>query len=209
MRFQCVIFDLGGVVFPSPFEAFDAYDRENGLAPGTVRALIKTSSETGAWAELERGELTMNDFYARVQAEAAAAGFALDGARLMGMIARGFGPRPEMARAIARIREAGLRTAALTNNWPNADPSAPSANGNTLGFDVIIESAVVGLRKPDPRIYELVLTELEVAPTAAVFLDDLGINLKPARAMGITTIKVADPMTALAELAEVLGFEVH
>ena len=208
-RHHAVIFDLGGVVFPSPFEAFDAYDRDAGLAPGTVRALIKTSSETGAWAELERGELTMHEFYIRVQAEAEAAGFALDGARLMGMIARGFGARPEMARAITRIREAGLRTAALTNNWPNPDPSAPSANGNALGFDVIIESAVVGLRKPDPRIYELVLTELEVDPTAAVFLDDLGINLKPARALGITTIKVADPATALAELAEVLGFEVH
>ena len=209
MTYQAVIFDLGGVVFPSPFEAFDAYDAENGLAPGTVRALIKTSSESGAWTELERGELTMPDFYERLGAEAAAAGFALDGARLMGMIARGFGPRPEMARAITRIREAGLRTAALTNNWPSADPNAPSANGNTLGFDVIIESAVVGLRKPDPRIYELALTELEVTPHATVFLDDLGINLKPARAIGMTTIKVTHPVEALAELASVLGFEVH
>jgi putative hydrolase of the HAD superfamily len=208
-KYDAVIFDLGGVVFPSPFEAFDAYDGDNDLTPGTVRALIKTSSETGAWAELERGELAMSDFYARLQAEAAAAGFALDGARLMGMIGKGFGPRPEMARAIERIRAEGLRIAALTNNWPNADPKAPSANGNALGFDVIIESAVVGLRKPDPRIYEMVLRELDVDATHAVFLDDLGINLKPARAMGITTIKVSDAATALAELATVLGFEVH
>jgi putative hydrolase of the HAD superfamily len=208
-RYAAVIFDLGGVVFPSPFEAFDAYDGEHDLAPGTVRALIKASSETGAWSELERGELTMTEFYARLQAEAAAAGFALDGARLMGMIGRGFGPQPEMARAITRIREEGLRTAALTNNWPNADPSAPSANGNTLGFDVIIESAVVGLRKPDPRIYEMALAELDVDANATVFLDDLGINLKPARAMGMTTIKVTDPATALNELAAVLGFEVR
>ena len=206
---EAVIFDLGGVVFPSPFEAFDAYDAETGLEPGTVRALIKTSSESGAWAALERGELTMPDFYAAVGAEADAAGFALDGARLMSMIASGFGPRPAMARAITRIREEGLGTAALTNNWPRTDENAPSTNGNALGFDVIVESALVGLRKPDPRIYELVLEQLEVEASATVFLDDLGINLKPARAMGMTTIKVTDPDDALAELAAVLGFEVR
>jgi putative hydrolase of the HAD superfamily len=207
--FKAVIFDLGGVVFPSPFEAFDAYDVETGLEPGTVRRLIRTSSESGAWAALERGELTMPAFYASVGAEAAAAGFALDGARLMSMIASGFGPRPAMARAVTRIREAGLGTAALTNNWPRTDENAPSTNGVALGFDVIVESAVVGLRKPDPRIYELVLAQLDVEASAAVFLDDLGINLKPARAMGMTTIKVTDPDTALAELAAVLGFEVR
>jgi putative hydrolase of the HAD superfamily len=208
VSYQAVIFDLGGVVFPSPFEAFDAYDLDSGLEPGTVRALIKTSSETGAWAALERGELTMPDFYASVGVEAEAAGFALDGARLMSMIASGFGPRPAMARAITRIREHGLGTAALTNNWPRTDENAPSTNGNALGFDVIVESALVGLRKPDPRIYELVLSELAVEAGATVFLDDLGINLKPARAMGMTTIKVTDPDEALAELAEILGIEV-
>ena len=207
MTYRAVIFDLGGVVFPSPFEAFDAYDRGAALEPGTVRSLIKTSSETGAWAALERGELTMSDFYTRLESEAVAAGFEIDGAKLMGMIATGFGPRPAMARAITRIRESGLRTAALTNNWPRAD-GAPSTNGETLDFDVIIESAVVGLRKPDPQIYELVLTRLEVEARATVFLDDLGINLKPARAMGMTTIKVVDPHVALSELAATLGFEV-
>ena len=209
--YRAVIFDLGGVVFPSPFEAFDAYDRDVGLAPGTVRALIKTSSETGAWAQLERGELTMTAFYGALASEAEAAGFALDGAKLMGMIGAGFGPRPAMARAITRIKESGLRTAALTNNWPRPDngDGVHAPNGNTLGFDVVIESAVVGLRKPDPRIYEMVLARLEVEATATVFLDDLGINLKPAKAMGMTTIKVTDPDHALAELASTLGFEVH
>jgi putative hydrolase of the HAD superfamily len=208
-NYHAVIFDLGGVVFPSPFEAFDAYDVDAGLASGTVRALIRTSSETGAWAALERGELTLTDFYTELEQEATAAGFTISGARLMSMIAGGFGARPAMARAIDRIREAGLRTAALTNNWPRPDDGAPSTGANTLGFDVIVESAVVGLRKPDPRIYELVLTRLEVDASNAVFLDDLGINLKPARAMGMTTIKVSDPDQALAELASTLGFEVH
>jgi len=207
--YRAVIFDLGGVVYPSPFEAFDAYDVDAGLAPGTVRGLIKTSSETGAWAALERGELAMDEFFALLAAEAAAAGFELDGARLMQMIGRGFGPRPGMARAIQRINAAGLRTAALTNNWPRPSDGVAAVNGNGLGFDVVIESAVVGLRKPDPRIYELVLRELDVEASGSVFLDDLGINLKPARAMGMTTIKVTDPDTALTELAATLGLEVH
>jgi putative hydrolase of the HAD superfamily len=209
MKFLAVIFDLGGVVFPSPFEAFDAYDRAAGLACGTVRSLIKTSSETGAWAALERGELTMNDFHAELASEAAAAGFTLDVARLMDMVATGFGPRPKMANAINRIRGAGLRTAALTNNWLRSDDGGPRPDDNPLGFDVVVESAIVGLRKPDPRIYELALERLEVAPSAAVFLDDLGINLKPARAMGMTTIKVTDPDRALDDLGATLGFEVH
>ena len=196
--YEAVIFDLGGVVYPSPFEAFDAYDGEAGLEPGTVRGLIRTSSETGAWASLERGELAMDDFFTLLAAEAAAAGFELDGARLMQMIGRGFGARPAMARAIVRIKEAGLRTAALTNNWPRPTDGAPAVDGDGLGFDVVIESAVVGLRKPDPRIYELVLSELDVEASTSVFLDDLGINLKPARALGMATIKVVDPDAALA-----------
>jgi putative hydrolase of the HAD superfamily len=207
--YEAVIFDLGGVVYPSPFEAFDAYDVDAGLASGTVRALIKTSSESGAWASLERGELAMDEFFGLLAAEAGAAGFELDGARLMQMIGRGFGPRPEMARAIQRIKSAGLRTAALTNNWPRPTDGVAAVNGDGLGFDVVIESAVVGLRKPDPRIYELVLRELDVAAAASIFLDDLGINLKPARALGMTTIKVTDPDAALAELGNTLGFGVH
>ena len=209
MSIDAVIFDLGGVVFPSPFEAFDAYDREAGLEPGTVRGLIRTSSETGAWAALERGELTLPDFYVALEREAAAANFQLDAAKLMAQVARGFGPRPEMATAIQRIRAANLSTAALTNNWARPDGASFPSSGDELGFDIVIESAVVGLRKPDPRIYELVLAHLEVEAAATVFLDDLGINLKPARAMGMTTIKVTDVDRALAELADTLGLEVH
>jgi putative hydrolase of the HAD superfamily len=207
--YHAVIFDLGGVVFPSPFAAFDDYDRDAGLEAGTVRALVRASSETGAWAALERGELTLPEFCDRLEAEAEAAGFELDAARLMRAVAAGFGPRPAMARAIERIRDAGLRTAALTNNWPRPDDEPAAGHGSALGFDVVVESAAVGLRKPDPRIYELVLERLGVPARHTVFLDDLGINLKPARALGMTTIKVTEPATALAELSSTLGFEVH
>jgi putative hydrolase of the HAD superfamily len=205
MAVRAVIFDLGGVVFPSPFEAFDAYEHDRGLPAGSVRGLIRVSSETGAWAALERGELTMTEFHDALDAEAELAGFALEAEQLMQRVGAGFGPRPAMVHAIHRIRDAGIATAALTNNWIAPDGRGVAANGHEeLAFDVVVESAVEGLRKPDPRIYELVLARLGVAAEHCVFLDDLGINLKPARAMGMTTIKVTDPHDALRELATVL-----
>ena len=155
--FRAVIFDLGGVVFPSPFEAFDGYDTRAGLEPGSVRALIRTSSETGAWAALERGELTIDEFATALEAEAESAGFVLDARVLMQTVGGGFGARPAMLHAIDRIRAHGLRTAALTNNWVATDGRASSNGFGELAFDVVVESAVEGVRKPDPRIYELVL----------------------------------------------------
>jgi len=207
MAYRAVIFDLGGVVFPSPFEAFDAYDHGNDLKKGTMRALIRRSSETGAWAALERGELTMDEFVVALETEATASGFTLDARRLMGLIGSALGPRPQMAHAIERIRARGLKTGALTNNW--ADENRRSTPNNLHGaglFDVIVESAIEGLRKPDPRIYTLALARLDVLASEAVFLDDLGMNLKPARDMGMATIKVVDPDVALAELEAILGF---
>ena len=207
MAYRAVIFDLGGVVFPSPFEAFDSYDHGNDLKKGTMRALIRRSSESGAWAALERGELSMDEFADALEAEAFAAGFELDARRLMGLIGTSLGPRPEMARAIGRIRSSGLRTAALTNNWTDEKRRAtPNGLHETGLFDVIVESAVEGLRKPDPRIYALALARLDVLASEAVFLDDLGMNLKPARQMGMATVKVVDPTEALAELETILGF---
>jgi epoxide hydrolase-like predicted phosphatase len=128
----------------------------------------------------------------------------------MAMVGSSLGPRPEMVLAIARIRAAGLRTAALTNNWTDADRrSTPHSLHDMLEFDVIVESAREGLRKPDPHIYALTIARLDVLASESVFLDDLGINLKPARAMGMTTIKVHDPDQALTDLEHILGFEVH
>jgi epoxide hydrolase-like predicted phosphatase len=210
VSYQAVIFDLGGVVFPSPFEAFDAYDHGNGLAKGTLRALIRRSSEEGAWAALERGELTMEEFVIALETEADAEGFALDARKLMALIGSSLGPRPEMVRAIQSIREQGLRTAALTNNWAGDDNrTTPSGLHDLLPFDVIVESAKERLRKPDARIYALTIARLNVLASEAIFLDDLGMNLKPAREMGMATIKVADPDVALAELERLLGFPVR
>ncbi|MGZ4688190.1 MAG: HAD-IA family hydrolase [Acidimicrobiia bacterium] len=209
MSYRAVIFDLGGVVFPSPFDVFAAYERDHGLPDRFIRGVVAASADHGAWARLERSELTFDEFAVAFSAECAAAGGTVDAADLMREIGRGFEPRPAMVRAITTIRTRGLKVAALTNNWAPStteDDHAPHSLGHLGHFDVVVESAVEGLRKPDPRIYELVCQRLDIVPPDAVFLDDLGVNLKPARALGMTTIKVTEPGEALAELERVLGF---
>ncbi|MEX0664925.1 MAG: HAD-IA family hydrolase [Acidimicrobiia bacterium] len=209
MRFRAVIFDLGGVVFPSPIDGFREYERRVGLPHRFISDVIIGSDEDGAWARLERGEVALEEFAIAFEAECAVAGEAVRAADMFAALQGGEGGgHPAMLTAIARIREEGLKTAALTNNWVADDGAGMQDRVPGLSdvFDVMIESSVVGLRKPDPRIYELACSELAVSPTEAVFLDDLGVNLKPARAMGMTTIKVAGVDAALAELEAALGF---
>lgn len=203
MKPRAVVFDLGGVVVDSPLQAINRYERDHGLAHNAINRAIVDAGERGAWSRLERGELGMDDFFAPFEVDCRAAGLGVDGRRVMEYIASGTGPRPQMLLAIRRLRERELRVAALTNNWPSENQSD---NPLREYFHVFVESSVVGLRKPDPRIYELCCRELEVAPDAAVFLDDIGRNLKAARALGMTTIKVEDPDRALRELEAVVGF---
>ncbi|MEX1281007.1 MAG: HAD family phosphatase [Acidimicrobiia bacterium] len=200
--FRAVCFDLGGVVFDSPFEALAELEVERGLEPGSINRVIVAG---GAWAANERGEIAFDEFLRRFEDELGAAGLAVGAAELMARIRTKLRPRPAMLRAIERIREAGLLTAAITNNWREADGS--TTGGNLVArFDVFVESATSGLHKPDPAIYRLALDLLGVEATEAVFLDDVGRNLKSARALGMTTIKVDDPDEALAELQALLGF---
>jgi len=207
-KYRAVIFDLGGVVFPSPLDVFRAYERDHGLPDRFISEVVLADPVDGAWSRLERGELTLATFPAEFEAECRAAGGQVDAGSLMLGIGRGFAPRPEMLGAIRTIRDHGLSTGALTNNWVADETRSNGAASPALDglFDVVVESAVVGLRKPDPRIYEMVCTELDVSPPEAVFLDDLGTNLKPARVMGMTTIKVGDPRSALSELETLLQF---
>ena len=202
---EAVVFDIGGVVQESPLDAIARYERDHGLPPNTINRAVVAAGEASAWARLERGELTVESFLAPFEADCRVHGVEVNGARLMAAIADAGRSRPRMLAAIRRIRERGLRVAALTNNWV-AEGRRP-ADGLRAHFDVFVESAVVGLRKPDPRIYELVCRELGVAPSRVAFLDDIGRNLKPARELGMTTIKVEDPDQALRELSALLGFE--
>jgi putative hydrolase of the HAD superfamily len=206
MTYRAVIFDLGGVVFPSPIDVFRSYEDQHGLPHRFLSEVVLADAERGAWARLERGELTVAEFCTEFEAECAAAGERVDATALMDAVAGGFDPRPEMVDALRALRSHGLRTGALTNNWVADEPSDRGLTALTDLFDTVVESAVEGLRKPDPRIYELVCARLEVRPPESVFLDDLGVNLKAARALGMTTIKVVDPGEALAELAAVVGF---
>jgi putative hydrolase of the HAD superfamily len=180
--------------------AIAAYERELGIPAGFVNRVVVETGPTGAWSRLERGELSRRAFEDAFEGECRSAGHALSAAVMMERIAS-CGPRPGMLEAIVRIRGSGRRVAALTNNWAHEGGGGSETDVLRERFDVFVESSKVGLRKPDPRIYALVCEALGVLPREAVFLDDIGRNLKTARELGMTTIKVETPERALAELA--------
>jgi putative hydrolase of the HAD superfamily len=203
MAYRAVLFDLGGVVVGSPLRAIAAYEEELGIPAGSVNRIVVGTGPGGAWSRLERGELTLEPFYAAFDRECAAAGCALSARTLMERVAGATAPRPAMLEAIRRIRERGLIAGAITNNWIAEEGSAGSLRPL---FDLVVESAVEGMRKPDPRIFNIACERLGITPHDAVFLDDIGSNLKTARTLGMTTIKVVEPEIALAELEGLLGF---
>jgi putative hydrolase of the HAD superfamily len=204
MSIAAVIFDLGGVVLDSPLAVFAAYERELKLPLHTLNKGIVAAGAAGAWARLERGELDMRAFHTAFDAENAAQGVVISTATLMAKVALSTAVRPAVVSALRTLRAHGLKVAALTNNWASDDQSTKMAQLRAE-FDVFIESIRVGLRKPDQRIYELTCRELGVTPDRVAYLDDIGLNLKPARALGMTTIKVNDIAVALAELSRVVG----
>jgi putative hydrolase of the HAD superfamily len=206
MAFRAVLFDLGGVVVGSPLHAIAGYERELGLPAGCVNRVVAATAPHGAWSRLERGELTLDAFYPAFEADCGAAGHVLSARVLMERVAAATLPRPAMLEAIRRIRAHGLLVAAVTNNWVTEDEGTRILAPH---FDCFVESAVLGLRKPDPRIFVHACEQLGVTPSEAVFLDDIGANLKAARALGMTTIKVEDPDAALVSLERVLGLRLR
>jgi len=199
---RAALFDLGGVILSSPFDAFAKYELDHGLPAGFIRDLNAANHLTNAWARLERGEVTLDGFATLFEEEARAAGGELDGQAVIALLAGEL--RPAMVEAVCRCHER-LHTALLTNNFVALDGDGPAGQLLDL-FDVILESSRLGVRKPEPAFYELACERLGIEPHEAVFLDDLGVNLKPARAMGMTTIKVDDPDAAIAELEAIVGF---
>jgi putative hydrolase of the HAD superfamily len=208
MTIRAAFFDFGGVILSSPFEAFNSYEAAHGLPADFIRTVNSTDPDTNAWARFERSDVPYDEFCDLFEAECRAAGHEVRARDVMPLLAGEI--RPAMVEAVRRCR-AQLVTACLTNNWVGFGdfPAEGVASGrdDALGlFHHVIESSKVGVRKPDPRFYELACTTCGVEPSEAVFLDDLGVNLKPAAAMGMTTIKVVDPTVALLELEQVVGF---
>jgi putative hydrolase of the HAD superfamily len=213
---RAVLFDFGGVITTSPFEAFRRFEQQRGLPDGFIQSINRDNADNNAWARFERGELTAEAFDEAFAQEARDAGHEVRGLEVVELV---YGRvRPRMVKAVQRCRGRFI-TACLTNNFRNrvaltasTNPASDAAREQEWRdalalFDQVIESSKVGARKPEKAFFELACNRLSIDPAEAVFLDDLGTNLKPARSMGMRTIKVTDPDAALTELGTVLGMD--
>ena len=207
---EAVIWDFGGVLTTSPFEAFNRYEHERGLPTDFIRGINATNAEHNAWAQFESAAVDIDEFDTLFAEESAAAGHRVPGKDVIALLSGDV--RPRMVAAL-RACKARFKVACITNNVKSGqgpgmarDASRAAQVGDVMAlFDLIVESSVEGIRKPNPEIYQLTCRRLEVAPERCVFLDDLGINLKPARAMGMRTIKVLNENQALKDLAVATG----
>lgn len=203
-----VLWDFGGVILSSPFEAFNRYELERGLPVDFIRSVNATNPHSNAWARLERSEVSPRQFDELFAKESSALGHHIPGSDVLALLAGDL--RSDMVRALDRVIANGFKVACLTNNVVSGDdaPQSSAVRAVMEKFHVVVESSKVGVRKPEPRFYEIACELLDVKPTECVFLDDLGINLKPAAAMGMRTIKVVDPTAALAQLSTMIGINV-
>ncbi|MEY2754591.1 MAG: hypothetical protein RJB65_949 [Actinomycetota bacterium] len=203
--YTAVLWDFGGVILSSPFEAFNTYEAAHGLPLDFIRSVNATNPDANAWARLERTEISPLEFDPLFAAESEALGHRVPGIDVLGLLSGEI--RPEMVDLLDRVIAAGYRTACLTNNVvadPSSSDRAAAVGAVMARFDAVVESSKVGVRKPEPRFYEMACEMLGVQPSGCVFLDDLGINLKPAAAMGMTCIKVVSAAQAIADLTGLL-----
>jgi epoxide hydrolase-like predicted phosphatase len=205
--FKAVIFDLGGVVFSSPMQAFSKLEQQHGLERNFLNKMIVRNGNESAWSKLERGLLSLDEhFYKSFDDEIAKAGAQnFSSETLMREVNQTMGINQCMIDAIKTLRRGNYKVAALTNNWIESKGREGFGEAIKSHFDVFVESALEGIQKPDPAIYLRTLKRLEVKPEESVFLDDIGRNLKSAQTLGIHTIKVKDPLEAVKELEIILG----
>ena len=200
---QAVLWDFGGVILSSPYEAFNTYEAEKSLPLDLIRRVNSTNPHSNAWALLERNDISPQEFDSLFATESEALGHRVPGADVLALLSGDV--RPRMVQALDTVKAAGFKIACLTNNVVSTEEPATERQAEVRTimhkFDHVVESSKVGCRKPEPRFYEIACELLQVSPTECVFLDDLGINLKPAAAMGMRTIKVVNPDDALAELS--------
>jgi len=208
---KAVIWDFGGVLTTSPFEAFNVYEAERGLPKDLVRTINATNGDTNAWAQFESNSVSLDEFDSLFAAEAKERGYDVPGKDIIALLAGDL--RPKMVEALRRI-SGRLITGCITNNVKAGEGAGMARSADKVAandavmdmFQVVIQSSKVGMRKPEPGIYKMALEALNVKAEDALYIDDLGINLKPARAMGMQTIKVIDPDVALDELEAAVGF---
>ena len=207
---RAVLWDFGGVILSSPFEAFNRYEAEIGLPKDFIRGLNARNGDTNAWAKMERSEVSLEGFVELFEEEARQQGHKLDGWRILQSLSGDI--RPQMVEALRRCSRA-FRVACITNNMKHGEGPGMARGADKakdvaeimMLFEHVVESSKLGLRKPDPRIYRHACDLLGVQPEECIYLDDLGINLKPARALGMRTIKVGDPDVAIDELQAMVG----
>jgi len=216
-RFKAVIFDFGGVFTTSPVENFAVYEKRHGLPDRFIGGVIRSRLHDGAFARFERGEIGMEEFDGLFAAETRAAGFEIRGAEFATLLDVAL--KPEMVATLARVKRNGFKTGCITNNFPSMesdgsprmDERAAELKRIFDDFDHVIESSKVGVRKPEPRIYEMMLEALALPASACVFIDDLGVNLKAAKELGMTTIRApfGDVTPAIDELSALLSLSLH
>ena len=205
-----VLWDFGGVILSSPFEAFNRYELETGLPKDFIRGLNARNPDTNAWAKMERSEVSLDGFVALFEEEARQQGHTVEVWKILQALSGDI--RPQMVEALRRCK-AAFRVACITNNMKSGEgpgmarsPEKAKAVAEIMTlFEHVVESSKLGLRKPDPQIYRHACDLLDVPPERCVYLDDLGINLKPAREMGMRTIKVVNPDVAIDELQAMVG----
>ena len=208
---KAVFWDFGGVITSSPFESFNKYETEKNLPKDFLRLINSTNSDSNAWAKLERSEVDLDEFNDLFLDESRKLGHPIPGKEVIALLKGEV--RPQMISALKSIKDR-LVLACLTNNIQAMDKefegnvSASGKHDEVMQlFDFVVESSKVNVRKPDPDFYLLACKKANIIPDEAIFLDDLGINLKPAKELGMKTIKVIDPDAALDELQSLLDFK--
>jgi putative hydrolase of the HAD superfamily len=207
---KAVLWDFGGVFTTSPFDAFNRYERERDLPADIIRRINSVNPDTNAWARIERSEVDAATFDRLFAEEAKQLGHDIPGKDVLALLSGDLRPRVVQAFKACKAR---FKVGCITNNAPTGKGAGMSSSSEKAGqiaevfalFDHVIESSKAGVRKPDPRIYQMMCEALSVAPTQCVYLDDLGINLKPARDMGMATIKVVSEEQLLADLSKAVG----
>ncbi|MEP3247000.1 MAG: HAD-IA family hydrolase [Sneathiella sp.] len=206
---SAVLWDFGGVLTTSPFEAFNRFEKAKGLPDNFLRTVNSTNPNANAWAKFERSDITAKEFDTLFLKESTALGHPVRGNEVIALLSGDL--RPRVVAALQRIAK-DRKCVCLTNNvsaghgpgMSRTDEAQKAVSGVMKLFDQVIESSKIGMRKPDPEIYKYACHEMGVEPAEVLYLDDLGINLKPAAAMGMKTIKVLNEVQALTDLGDAL-----